>query len=456
MNVPVLTAVTGATWEASLVSGLERDSVGITVVRRCVDVADLLAAASSGTARAVLLSADLRRLDREALTRLAVAGVAVVGLVTPGDEDAERRLRQLGVAHVLPGDAAALAVAEAVTAAVEAATAGGQPGLEGRAASRHTPVGHARGVAGLAYADPATALSGGDVEVPAGERPVEPGTGRLVAVWGPTGAPGRSTVAVTVASELARLGVTTLLADADVYGGVVAQLLGLLDESPGMAAAARLANNGALDLPALAALAPVVAPRLRLLTGISRADRWPELRPAALDAVYALARSLAAVTVVDCGFCLEQDEEISYDTMAPRRNGATLATLELADTVVAVCAADPVGVQRFVRGLGDLRELVPDADLVVVLNKVRKGPVGADPERALAAALERYAAVRAPVLVPADFGALDEAMLHGRALGEVAERSPARLALAALAARLGGLDAPAATRRGRRLLTARR
>jgi MFS family permease len=55
------------------------------------------------------------------------------------------------------------------------------------------------------------------------------------------------------------------------------------------------------------------APNLWVLTGISRADRWPELRPSALEQVWLLCRSLAAVTVVDLGFCLEQDEELSFE-----------------------------------------------------------------------------------------------------------------------------------------------
>ena len=66
-----------------------------------------------------------------------------------------------------------------------------------------------------------------------------PGGGRIVAVWGPTGAPGRTTVAITLADELARLGCGSLLVDGDVYGGVIAAVLGLLDESPGLAAACR-------------------------------------------------------------------------------------------------------------------------------------------------------------------------------------------------------------------------
>ena len=62
-------------------------------------------------------------------------------------------------------------------------------------------------------------------------------------------------MAVGLATELAVLGTATLLVDADVYGGVVAQVLGLLDESPGLAAATRQANTGQLDRAALARLA---------------------------------------------------------------------------------------------------------------------------------------------------------------------------------------------------------
>ncbi|MEP6761569.1 MAG: chromosome partitioning protein [Sporichthyaceae bacterium] len=436
MSVPVLTAVTGASWEAALVANLERSHAGITVVRRCVDLPDLLAAAAAGTARAVLLSAELRRLDRDALSRLAAARVAVVGLVAPGDDAAEQRLRQLGLVHVLPADAPAADIATAVTQALQDQA---DPG---------------------AYSSPLSALPDLDLEqssagrhVTAGfEAPIEAGTGRLVAVWGPTGAPGRTTVAVGLATELACSGVHTLLADADVYGGVVAQVLGFLDEAPGLAAAVRLANNGQLDLAGLARVAPVAGPGLRVLTGISRAARWPELRPAALEQVWSLARSLAAVTVVDCGFALEQDEELTFDTAAPRRNGATLVTLEQADVVLVVGAADPVGMQRLVRGLAELREAVPSARPRVVLNQVRRSTVGGEPHAQLTEALARYAGIIEVDFVPYDRDALDLAVLQGRALAEVATESPARHAIARIAAGLIGRPAPRERRRllGRR------
>ena len=53
------------------------------MVRRCVDLADLLAAAGGGRAVAALVSADLRRLDREVLARIRAQGVAVVGVADP-------------------------------------------------------------------------------------------------------------------------------------------------------------------------------------------------------------------------------------------------------------------------------------------------------------------------------------------------------------------------------------
>ena len=431
MSVPVLTAVTDAVRESELVAALGADDFGVAVVRRCVDLPDLIATASAGTARAVVLSAELRRLDRDALARLAVSHVAVVALVAPGDDAAERRMHQLGVSHVLPADADAAAVSSAVLAAVAAPDA-----MPGSSAS---------------FADPMAALRDLPPAPPMELPEIEPGTGRLVAVWGPTGAPGRTSVAVNLASECADLGVATLLADADSYGGVVAQVLGLVDESPGLAGAARLANNGVLDLAGLAELARMVGPRLRVLTGIARADRWHELRPHALETVWSLARSLAAVTVVDCGFGLEQDEELSYDTAAPRRNGATLATLAAADTVVAVATADPVGLQRFVRGLADLRDVVPGIEPLVVVNRMRRGVVGANPEQEIRAALEQYAGVPDAVFVPMDVPGFDAAVAAGRTLAEAAASSPARPPLRALAARIAGVAAPAGRRRlGRR------
>ena len=428
--IPVLTAVSDSVWEAKLVAALAPGDLGVTVIRRCVDLADLLATAATGQARAVLLSADLRRLDRDALTRLAVGGVAVVGLVTPGDETAERRLRQLGLAHVLPSDASAAAISAAVLDAVEALD----------------PLRHA-------LADPRASFDPLPEQRAGSAMPAS--VGALIAVWGPTGAPGRSTLAVTLAGELAAMGSPTLLVDADVYGGVVSQLLGLLDEAPGLAAACRLANNGTLDLAALTGLARQLTPMLRVLTGIGRADRWPELRPSALEAVLSMSLSLAQCAVVDCGFGLEQDEELSYDTMAPRRNGATLTVLERADQVLVVGSADPVGLQRLVRGVAELKEVIPRVQPRVVVNRLRSSAIPGNAQAQISAALERYAGISRPHFVPLDIAGVDGAVAAGRTLTEHAPRSPARLAIRALASTLVAQPAPTKRRLARHSSTNR-
>jgi MinD-like ATPase involved in chromosome partitioning or flagellar assembly len=438
MKLPVLSVADGAAWEERLVAALAGSPLGVEIARRCVDVTDLLAVAASGQGRAALLTATLRHLDADAVDRLALAGVVPVAVVPRGDAVTEERMHALGIEHTVPEDADAGIIAGVVAQAV-------------RSAAEPAPV-----TAQRAFADPSVSMP-----VASASAPLPPGAGApppaddarrgtVIAVWGPTGAPGRTTVAVTLADEVARLGRSALLVDADVYGGTIAAVLGLLDESPGLAAACREAATRRLDATALAALCWQLGPRLRVLTGIPLPARWPELRPSGISAVLAAARTLADVTVVDCGFCLETDEELSFDTTAPRRNGATLAVLDDADTVLAVGAADPIGMQRLVRGLAELRDAEVGADIRVVLNRVRGEVVPGDPAAELRAALERFAGHTPAALLPADLPGLDAALATGRLLSEASPGSPLRRAVAELAASLTDLPLPGAGRRRRR------
>jgi len=473
MAIPVLTAVSGAAWEATLVAALEGRGRTIEVVRRCVDVVELLAAAGAGSGRAVLLSADLRRLDRDVVTRLRSSGVAVVGIVAPGDPVAAERLAAWGVTRVVAADAGTEAIVEMVVRAVAAVGGDGSvvPGLAFSGGARPVVRGGSATTAAHETSGADRDLDGPDdpdrpdgpddpnrPDVPAGppaagaprggpaaDLPARQPAGRVIAVWGPTGAPGRTTVASALASELAASGLETLIIDADVYGGVLAAHLGVLDESPGLAAATRMANAGTLDIEALLAQTLVVADHLSVLTGIARADRWPEIRPSSLEVVLQQAREVARVVVVDCAFNLEEDEELSFDTVAPRRNGATLTVLAAADTVLAVAGADPVGLQRLVRGLDELAERVAPADLRVVVNRWRRGALGPDPQGQIAAALERFAGVVPVAYLPEDRAACDAGLLRGRTVPEAAPDSRLRKEIAALARDLAA-DVPGAPR----------
>lgn len=488
----VLTALSSR-WDGLVVAALDAQP-GVTIARRCADLADLLATAAAGLGQVALVDADLRGLSLSDIATLSAQGVGVVGLADPSDELTERRLRQRGIPVVIPADSDGPTLAATVDAALGAVTPDGagasttapagwpdanapwgetgappgtDPGGGGRALGGSGSSGGVGGSGAVGWGgwgsqgpDPfrstpaETVPTSGYAGWPGSEGdPTEQGgmRGRVIAVWGPIGSPGRTTVAVNLAAELAALGRSVLIIDADTYGGCVAQALAVLDEAPAVAAAARAADQGTLDVLALARLAPEVSDGLRLLTGIPTAARWPEVRGPALTRVLDVARALVQDIVVDCGFCLEDDEELSYDTIAPRRNQATLAALEAADELIAVGGCDPVSLQRLVRGLQDLGSLRTPEPIVVV-NRTRSGPVGHSAEREVTAALTRFAGVSAPFFVPDDPAALDRAMLEGRVLADCAPTSLSRRAVADLAARLAGVATgadPHAARRGR-------
>ncbi|MGN6754245.1 MAG: AAA family ATPase [Intrasporangium sp.] len=429
-------------WESAVAAALE-PMPDVTVVRRCADVAELMSVTAAGLGESAIVSADLRELDRGGIAALRSRGVWVVGLHAPGDDADERRLRQHSGDVVLPADAAGVVLAAAIRDRRPVSTIGE---LDGPDQPADVP---------------------GDVEAPRGWRPAglpgghrpvddvvdglpldEPVSGRVLAVWGPSGAPGRTTIAVTLAAELASRGRPVLLVDADTYGGCIAQVLGLLDEAPGIAAACRAAEHGAFDLVSLARVAPEVTPGLRVLTGLPRADRWPEIRAAALERVLAVSRSLAEYVVIDCGFCLEEDEELSYDTEAPRRNEATLTALAACDEVLVVGGADPVALQRFVRGLQELGT-VPSGTPRPVVNRVRASAVGADPRTRIGASLERFAGLNSVHIVPDDPSAADGSLLAGRSVVEHAPDSPLRRAVSDLASAVAPSTARRSTRSSR-------
>lgn len=433
-SLPVLTAIVNPSLEAALVAGFARQELGVTVVRRCVDLVDLMSAAAAGTARVALLSADLRGVDREALAHLGGYGLSVVGLADT--EAGERLLHQLGADLVVASGASAEQVAGAMRAAAETAAA---PELPAR---------------------PAGETLREDSRAPLRDDQVVHVDGRIIAVWGPTGAPGRTTVALGIADALASRGVDTLLMDADPYGGTIASYAGLLDESPGMAAACRAANAGLLDVPRLAECCHELSPHLRVLTGLSHPSRWPELRPASLEQVLELARRMAAVTVVDAGFCLENDEELAYDTAAPQRNGATLTSLRGADEIVVVASADPSGVTRLIRELPRLAEVLgaPIAELIdsgrvrVVVNRLRSGLLPGDPFKGVTLATQQHAGVAPADGIPFDLSAADAAHGRGQLLSEAAPQSAIWQAITQLTVHLVAPPAAAPTtpKRGRR------
>ncbi|GAB2547417.1 AAA family ATPase [Brachybacterium huguangmaarense] len=383
--------------EVRIVHGLTQDHGDeLRVVRRCADLAETLAVAAAGIGDVVLIDLAVRGLSRDALADLVDSGLAVVGLVRP---DPSGGTTALGLRRVLDADAPVAEVAAALTAAVAP---------EGREEDAW-------------------------VQSEAGE---EGPRGTLVAVWGPAGAPGRSTLAANLAHEAALAGCPTILVDADTYGPALAQILGILDESPGLVAAGRASGRGTLDADTLAALVPVVHEGLRFLSGIGVAARWPELRPSSLEGVWEALRATGELVIIDAGFCLEEDEELSYDTMAPRRNAATTTALEAADVVLAVAEAEPVSLTRLLREEARLRELA-GGEVHAVLNRLGAS-VPADRVRDLVASRMACATI---TTLPDDPATCRRAAWDGALLSEAGPRTALRTGVRDVAARLVGVAA---------------
>lgn len=266
---------------------------------------------------------------------------------------------------------------------------------------------------------------------------------RLLAVWGPHGSPGRSTVAMLLSVELARLGRRTALVDADTVAPALALLLGLGDDSPGIAAACRRAELGGLDsaeLTRLATVVPTSAGDLDVLPGINRPTRWPELSAARLTRALQICREWTEETVVDVAGAFDADEEATFDVLGPRRHAATTAVLNEADAIIAVASADPLGISRFLRDYAELRNLTTPTPVTVVINQVRPGPLGLDARGQIRNTLDRFAGIVDPIFLPHDQRAADAVLLHARPMSDLVPRSP----LVAGARRLASVLVPGA------------
>jgi len=366
----VLVAAGRASWEPAALRDLA--AAGMVVLRRCVDLDDLLATALQGQAELALVSAGLTGLDADAVRRLGDAGLGIVAV--EADPAGDERTRRLGLALATPADVVAR-LREVLATEPEPVRVEESPAHRG-----------------------------------------ESRRGSVVAVWGPTGAPGRTTIASALAAELASGGRQVVLADVDPCAGTIAQQLGVVEDVSGLLAVARLANEGALDHETLTGCLRRVAPGLDVLTGLPRAERWREVREGVVADLVELAREEADV-VLDGGFALDAYAERA----GLPRPVATLEALHHADAIVVVGSAEPAGLTRLARGLVALTEVVDRSPAAVVVNRMR-GSLGWR-EADVAAMVDGFAPGVPVCFWPEERALLDRALVSGRSLVELGEHA---------------------------------
>lgn len=377
----VLVVASGAAWESVVLQTLAAEQ-DLVVLKRCVDIDDLLAVAAAGQAQVAVVALESPGLDATAVEHLRRHQVRPIAVVSGGLAEMDQgRLRadRIGIA-TLVAEQDLRELPDALRAADD------------------------------------QELPGPIEQTPIGPEPSPTSPGRVIVVWGPVGSPGRTTVAAGIASVLAQRGAETVLIDADPYGGAVAQQLGVLDEVSGVLSAARLAAGGLLA-DRLDSVPRRLGPALSVVTGLPRADRWVEVRSGAVEHLVEALREQAQI-VVDTGFCLEEDPGSEFGAR-PGRNTMTLGALSVADEVVVVGSADPVGLSRLARGLVELREVMAGAAVRVVINRGR-GSLGWS-ERDISGMVEGFSRISGIHFLPDDQAAVDRALVAGRTLTETGE-----------------------------------
>ena len=259
-----------------------------------------------------------------------------------------------------------------------------------------------------------------------------PARGKVIAVWGPKGAPGRTTVALELAAEIAWKEPSSILIDCDTYGGDVAQLLGIAEELPTIVWASRQAGKGewtseviATELRRAGQRGPVVLP------GVPRSDLWQEISDFGWRELLAGIRRSFAFSVVDVGSCLEAGTSLFLEE-TDHRNHVARSTVRDADRVVAVLRADPVGIKNFLWSYPTLVSCVDPDAIQVVANMVPEGC-----EKEVVSLVRRHTGKRPLVCLPRRHAEVTRAVAAGRPLREVDPGGPLSGGIRTLAANLG-------------------
>lgn len=310
----VVTCSLGEPWESALVSMANHPAAAIRIAARCSGPGEALGVALREQATVVVGDAVRGWWDRDVIQHFISAGIVVAIIGTEAPPGA------LSLPDSHP---------EALVQALRAI---------------HTPV--------LVACDDAL------VQMPLDR-------GRIVAVWGGHGSPGRTTISTHLAASAQESGLSTLLIDADTWAPSVAQHLGL-DEGPGLVQSVRSVSRGD------SGLSQVLKSRrgVSVLVGMARPELWTEIQESSFIALIDEAASEYDLVVIDVAAPIEEDEELSFDQAPYRRNLVTRSTLTIADTVFQVAGGSPVSLRRAISATRSLALEIPTAraKLEVVLN----------------------------------------------------------------------------------------
>lgn len=390
-------AVTRVIWctpgnrlETDLITGVTQR--GFTVVRRCLEAVDVLAAASIEPHAAVVVDADTPRLSADTVAAIPGMRERIVIALAP-DQEVAVRMRNWGIdSVVMLSDPDVL---DRLTSEL---------GAHKPALSEHAHPSNQCETTGDASA--------------------------VTVVYGPAGAPGRSTISLGLAEAWSRSGDRVCLIDADSIGPSLALLVGMTEDVSGVLVAARYADQGALDMRSLGSACRRLDDRLWLMSGVGSSDRWHQLRPASFERVVRLCAENFDRVVIDTNPLLNVEGfDDALTAGMPSRDGVTRSALHLSDRVVVVTQPDAVSVVRLSVDLPLAMRLIEHSRVSVVVNRSSKrdSRAGTDVAEVLT-----EIGINVPVHTVPEDGAVSTCRRNGSLLWEVAATKKLRRSLSKL------------------------
>lgn len=188
---------------------------------------------------------------------------------------------------------------------------------------------------------------------------------QIIAVTGPHGSTGKTTVAINIALELSAERFKVLLIDADLEGPSVANYFCLADIPAGLAGAIRIAGQHRFDQAQLERLSVQVPKTLvTILPGVISSQPI-EITSEAVKEILETAKESVDFVVLDTG------------SLRPRLNQELVdlcqEMISLANQVVLVAAADPIGIYRLLRLEPTVLALSENPKLVI--NRLRNSVI---------------------------------------------------------------------------------
>jgi len=275
--------------------------------------------------------------------------------------------------------------------------------------------------------------------------PVE--EGKIFAVWGPPGSPGRTTLAVTLAGELSLTHQAVVVIDADPIAPSIALLLGLEGGESGLVRALRAAR---IDSPEVAALLHGAVEyrgsrtRFQVLSGSVSLEGDADFGSLAWGRVLTTLKKAGYKVVVDVGPGFGPGSGRD-DTATELLRRAVITAVECADHLWIISHSSSLGVSRCVRGWSALSEHLTPSSVSVMLRGRQKDTGGN--QASAREALWSYTGWEDITPLVSDHVLVAQVQERGETLADIPQRSHLRDALGP-AIRSFGPRVPASPRSG--------